>query len=185
MWESFWNIIGIVGFFGFLTFAVYTFINSVLLKRRSGLHVFVAGLCLILFVTSTSLFPGEEEIAEEIANPVKIYQRGIENEKRRAFERAKKDYQIVLRLNPQNEEAVEKLELLDRREIALTFLQVAKKLYRKRKFAAALAKLKVAEKIAPSPGTLEDSSNLRNKIKTELSILQQLIVEGSKRKRIN
>jgi len=181
MCESLWNIIGVISLFGFLIFTVYTFIASTLFKRRSGLHVFGAGLCLILFITSTLLFPGEEEIAEEIANPVKIYQRGIENEKRGAFARAKTDYQIVLRLDPQNEKAVRKLELLDRREIALTFLQVAKKLRRKRKFATALVKLKVAEKIAPPPGTLEDSSNLRNKIKKELSIVKQLIAESSER----
>lgn len=181
MWESFWNIAGVTGLFGFLILTIYTFIASTLLKKRAGLHVFGAGLCLILFVTSILLFPGEREIAEEMADPVKIYQRGIENEKRGAFGRAKTDYQIVLRLDPQNKEAVRKLELLDRREIALTFFQVAKKLRRKRKFATALVKLKVAEKIAPLPGTLKDSSNLRDKIKKEMDIVKQLIAESSKR----
>lgn len=179
MWESFWNIIGVIVLFGFLIFAIYSFIASTLLKKRSGLHVFGASVCLILFITSTLLFPGEEEIAEEIANPAKVYQRGIENEKRGALERAKKDYQIVLRLDPRNEEAVEKLQLLERREIALTFLQVAKRLRRRRKLVTALIKLKVAEKMAPPPGALEDSFSLRNKIKKELNMVKQLIAESS------
>lgn len=181
MWESLWNIIGVIVLFGFLIFAIYSFIASTLLKKRSGLHVFGASVCLILFITSTLLFPGEEEIAEEIANPIKIYQRGIENEKRGALERAKKDYQIVLRLDPQNEEAVEKLQLLERREIALTFLQVAKRLRRRRRLVTALIKLKVAEKMAPPSGALEDSFNLRNKIKKELNMVKQLIPESSER----
>ncbi len=182
MWQSLWNITGIIGLFGFLIFAAYAFITSTFLNRRSGLHVFGASVCLTLFITSTFLFPGEEEIAEEIANPARVYQRGIENEKRGALERARKDYQIVLRLDPQNEEAVEKLQLLERKEIALTFLQVAKRLRRQRKFTSALVKLKAAEKIAPAPGTLEDSFNLGNKIKKELNTVRQLIVESSKRR---
>ncbi|MFQ6066778.1 MAG: hypothetical protein ACE5K3_05840 [bacterium] len=182
MWESFWNIAGLIGLFGFVIFVVYSFIANTFLKKRVGWPVFGAGLCLTLFITSTSLFPGEEEIAEEIANSVKIYQRGLQNEKRGAFKRAKVDYEIVLRLNPQNKEAVEKLQLLDRREITLTFLEVAKKLRRKREFATALVKLKIAEETAPPPGTLEGGSKLKNKIKKEISIVKQLISETSETK---
>jgi len=162
MWETFWNIAGLIGLFGFVVFAIYFFIVS------TFRCVFGASFCLILFIVSTSLFPGEEEIVEEIADSIKIYQRGIENEERGAFKRAKVDYKIVLHFDPQDKEAIEKLELLERREIALTFLEVAKKLRRKRKFAVALVKLKVAEEIAPLAGTLEDSSELRDRIKKEL-----------------
>ncbi len=175
MWEFFWNIIGIVSFFGFLLFTSCAFIINTFLKRRSGWYLFGACVCLVFFVTSTLLFPGEEEIAEEIANPVKIYQRGIENEKKGAFERARKDYEIVLELEPENEKAVEKLQLLERREIALTFLRVAKKLCRKKKFALALVKLKAAEKIAPPPGTLEDSLQLKERIKREMELVRKFL----------
>jgi len=181
MWEFLWNVIGVIGLFGFLGVAIYIFIISTFLKRKSGPYIFGACLCLILFVTSTLLFPGEEEIAEEIANPVKIYQRGIENEKKGAFERAKIDYEMVLRLDPQNEKAADKLQLLDRREIALTFLQVAKRLRRKEKYAPALVKLKAAEKIVPPPGTLGDSAELKDRIKKELEIVKQLLAESSRK----
>jgi len=182
MGESFWNVIGIVGLFGFLFFAIYVFILNIFLKKKSKLYILGACLCLILFVISTLLFPGEEEIAEEIANPVKIYKRGIENERKGVFERAKKDYEIVLQLDPQNKEAIEKLQLIDRREIALTFLKVARKLCRKKKFAKALVKLEVAEKIAPPPGTLEDSAELKSKIEKEIKIVKRLIVEEYRKK---
>ena len=132
MWKTFWNIAGLIGLFGFVIFTIYFFIASTFLKKRARWHLFGAGLCLILFIVSTSFFPGEEEIAEEIANSIKIYQRGIENEERGAFKRAKVDYEIVLRFDSQNKEAIEKLELLERRGIALTFLQVAKKLRREK-----------------------------------------------------
>ncbi|HHF99029.1 MAG TPA: hypothetical protein ENL39_06050 [Candidatus Aerophobetes bacterium] len=180
MWELFWNITGMVGLFGFLAFAIWAFVFTTFLKRRSGWYVFGACFFLILFVTGTLLFPGEEEIAEEIANPVKIYQRGIENEKKGAFERARKDYEIVLELEPGNERAVEKLQLIERREIALTFLKVAKGLCRKKKFAFALVKLKAAEKIAPPPGTLEDSSKLQKKIEKEIEFVKKFLSSQKK-----
>lgn len=182
MWLVFWNIAGVTGLFCFLFFVIYAFVTSVFLKRKPKLHVLGAGLCLILFITSTLLFPGEEEIVEEIADPVKIYRRGVENEKKGVFERAKKDYEIVLRLDPQNEKAAEKLQFLERREIALTFLQVAKRLCRRGELVTALVKLKTAEKITPPLGTLEGNSNLQNKIKRELQIVKQLITERTKRR---
>lgn len=54
----------------------------------------------------------------------------------------------------------------------MTFLQVARRLGRKGKFATALVKLKAAEEIAPPPGTLEDSSELKDRIKKELEIVK-------------
>lgn len=185
MWKIFWNITGLSGLFGFTILAIYSFIASTFLKKRVRWYALGAILCLIFLITNTFIFPGEEEIAEELVNPIKIYQRGVKNEKEGAFERAKIDYEIVLRLNPQNKKAIEKLQLLDRREIVLTFLKVAKKLRRRRKFAVALVKLKVAEEIAPPPGTLKNSFELKNKIKKELSIVKQLITETAKAKGLN
>ena len=181
MWEYIWNITGIVGLFSFIGFAACILITGTFLGMKTGIYVIGAIFSLIIFITSTLLFPGEEEIAEEIANPLKIYQRGIENEKRGAFQRAKKDYQIVLRLDPQNKKAMDKLQLLERREIAMTFLRVAKKLMRKKKYSLAIVKLTVAKKISPPPGTLEDSNTLRNKIERELKMAKQYILESYKK----
>lgn len=175
-----WNVMGVIGLFGFLIFATYAFVVSTFLERKSGLHVFGASICLILFVTSTLLFPREKEIAEEIANPTKIYQRGIEHEKRGAFKKARVDYQTILRIDSFNGRAIEKLQLLERREIALAFLQVAKRACRKKNYAKALVKLKAAKKIAPPHGTLKDSSDLQSKIKKELSAVKQVVSKNSK-----
>lgn len=175
-----WNIIGVIGLFGFLVFATYAFVVSTFLKRKSGLHVFGAGICLILFVSSTLLIPGEEEIVEEIASPTKIYQRGIEHEKKGAFKRARVDYQATLRIDPSNEGAIEKLQLLERREIALAFFQAAKRACRKKDYATALVKLKTAKEVAPPPGTLKDSFNLQSKIKKELRTVKQIVSKNSK-----
>lgn len=170
-------MVGLAGLFGFFFFVVYTFIAGTWAKRRSGKYILGAALCLLAFTMSTLLFPGEEEIVEEIAEPARIYQRGIENEKKGLFDKARKDYKIAFVLDPQNRKVIERLQLMERRDIAATFLQVAKRLRRRRQLGWSLVKLKVAKEIAPPTGTLEDSFSLRDRIEKEIRIVNQLMAE--------
>jgi len=176
-----WNIIGLVGFFGFIVLAILSAVIALALKKKPDLYVIGAGIFLLLFAGSTILFPGEEEIAEEIGIPQKIYSRGLENERAGAFDRAKKDYKVVLQIDPENEKAVKRLELIGRREIALTFLERGKRLMRKGKFAQALVKLEMAKSIAPNLNTLKEDPSLKEKIKLQIKRAQELISEKKNR----
>jgi len=172
-----WNIIGLVGFFGFIILAIFSAVIALTAKKKPDFYIISAGVLLLLFVGSILFFPGEEEIAEAIGNPQKIYSRGLENEKAGAFDRAEKDYEIVLQIDPKNEKAINRLELIGRREIALTFLERGKRLMIKGKFAQALVKLKMAESIAPEIDALNENSPLKEKIKLQIKRAQEFVSE--------
>jgi len=172
-----WNILGLIGLFGFIVLATFSAVISLTVKKKPDLYVISAGIFLLIFVGSTISFPGEEEIAEEIGVPQEIYSLGLESEKAGTFDRAKKYYEIVLRIDPENEKAMKRLELIGRREIVLTFLERGKRLMMKGKFVQALIRLKMAESIASGLDALKESPPLKDKIKLQIKRAQEFISE--------
>ncbi len=172
-----WNILGLISLFGFVVLAIFSVVIPLTVQKKPDFYVIGAGIFLLIFIGSTVFFPGEKKIAKEVGVPQKIYSLGLESEKNGTFDRAKKYYEIVLGIDPENEKAAKRLELIGRREIVLTFLERGKKLMLRGKFVQALVKLKMAESIASGLDVLKDAPPLKDKIKQQIKRTQESMSE--------